>query len=136
MKNKRQIKKFFYKWKKLNKIYQKHFSGSHLDFPDIVQKQIILEFYDKNLRLSSCKTYDFDGNIELKSSTDISHGCTPFSLNQNSCSRIIYMHITENIDVYEISQNDVKNINSLITQGKINITLKDYIHKATKTRIF
>ena len=73
--------------------------------------------------------------MELKSSTTV-NGCTPFSLGQNNCSRILYMEITDHIRVYEIATNDVQTINGMVSMSagnsskdKSNITLGDYKKK-------
>ena len=50
-----------------------------------------MSFYDKRLVPLKNSSYDFQGNIELKSSTEFGGGCTPFKPTQNACTRIIYI---------------------------------------------
>lgn len=123
---------FFNEWRKLGLIYKGMGMAGNLHFPEPLQKEIIMSFYDTNLKLDPSKTYDFLGNVELKSSTNVKGGCTPFSRNQTQCSRILYMEINEHITVYELNQVDVKNINAKVSSGKLNITLNVYKSKATK----
>lgn len=123
---------FLCSWKRVNKLYKKYFKNNRIGFPEPLQKEIIMSFYDTNLKLDPSKTYDFLGNVELKSSTKFGGGCTPFSKNQTQCSRILYMEINEHITVYELNQADVKKINAKVSSGTLNITINAYKSNATK----
>lgn len=133
--NKRQLKSFLSAWNKANKIYKTSFNKNRLMFPEPLQKEIVMTWYDKSLTLSNSSAYDFRDNIEIKSSTRFGGGCTPFKSSQNDCSRIIYLEIGTNIDVYEINSSDVQTINGLISSGKLNITLANYRKNAIFKRI-
>ncbi len=133
--NKKQFKSFLTAWNKANNIYQISFHKNRLMFPEPLQKEIVMSLYDKSLVLSNNSAYDFQGNIELKSTTKFGGGCTPFKLSQNACSRIIYLEIGTNIDVYEIDPVDVQTINRLIHGGQLNITLAKYTKNAKYKRI-
>ena len=133
------LKIFFNEWRKLNLMYKGLGIKGHLHFPEPLQKEIVMSFFDTTLKLSNSKSYDFVGNVELKSSTTV-NGCTPFSPNQNKCSRILYMEITDHITVYEIAANDVQTINGIVSaaaensnKDKPNITLGAYKQNAIKT---
>lgn len=132
---KRELKTFLSAWNKCNKIYQKCFISNRLSFPEPLQKEIIKCYYDKSLVISNNSSYDFQGNIELKSSTRFGGGCTPFKSTQNACSRIIYVEIGDHINVYEINQVDVQTINNLVSNGQLNITLANYKNNAIVKRI-
>ncbi len=133
---KTELKTFFNSWKKVKEIYRKYHPKNRMHFPEPLQKEIIKSFYDKNLKIANSGSYDFVGNVELKSSTTV-NGCTPFSLGQNNCSRILYMEITDHIRVYEIATNDVQTINGMVSaaaqnsKNKSNIRLGKYKKNAT-----
>ena len=136
---KTELKTFFNSWKKVKEIYRKYCPKNRTHFPEPLQKEIIISFYDKSLKIDNSGSYDFVGNVELKSSTTV-NGCTPFSLGQNNCTRIIYMEITNHITVYEIADSDVQTINGIVSMAagnsskdKSNITLGDYKKNAIKT---
>lgn len=132
---KKELKSFLSAWNKYNKLYQKHCKKNRVPFPEPLQKEIVKAFYDKKLVVSNNSSYDFQGNIELKSSTQPGGGCTPFKETQSACSRIIYLEIGANIDVYEINQVDVKSINALVANGNLNITLSNYKKNARHKNI-
>lgn len=132
---KRELKSFLSAWNRLKKYYKKISPKNRLVFPEPLQKDIVMTFYDKNLVLLKNSSYDFQDNIELKSSTKIGGGCTPFKPTQNACTRIIYIEIGTNFDVFEIDQADVQSINKLVSNGKTNITLSKYKNNAKFTRI-
>lgn len=133
---KSELKNFLRKWNELNKIYKKYYKKNSISFPEPLQKNVLMSLYDSKLVLVDEKSsYDFKGNIELKSSTKDGGGCTPFSERQNECSRIIYVEIGEHFDVYEISDVDVCKINKLISDGNTNISLNKYKKNAKKVRI-
>ena len=101
-----------------------------------LKKYPYVALYDTSLKLASpSSSYDFDGNVEMKSSTKQWGGSTPFSVNQNNCSRIIYLEITNHFDVYEIAFTEVNNINAAVRKGNTNISLKNYLSNAKKKRI-
>ena len=109
--------------------------GGRLSFPEPLQKEIVMSFFDKTLKKACSSPYDFQGNIELKSSTLHNGGCTPFKKTQNQCSRIIYMEIGTAIDVFELSSLDVQAINNTISSSashQTNITLSQYKQNSTK----
>lgn len=131
-----ELKTFLDSWNAANKLYGKYCSGNHFHFPEPLQKNILMSLYDTSLQLeSSLSSYDFKGNVEMKSSTKQGGGCTPFSENQNNCSRIIYLEIADYFDVYEIDSTDVNSINALVRNGNTNISLKNYLGKAKRKRI-
>lgn len=133
--NKRELKSFLLAWNKANVLYKTYFPNNRLMFPEPLQKDIVMTLYDKSLLLSNNSSYDFQKNIELKSSTKFGGGCTPFKSIQNACSRIIYIEIGTNFDVYEIDQADVQTINNLVLNGETNITLSNYKQNAKFIRI-
>lgn len=132
---KRELKIFLSVWNKYNKLYQKYCNKNRVPFPEPLQKEIVKKFYDKSLIISNNSSYDFQGNIELKSSTSFGGGCTPFQSTQSACSRIIYIEIGVHFDVYEISSVDVQKINALVAKGFLNITLSNYKKNARHTII-
>ena len=132
---KKELKTFLSAWNKYNELYQKYCNKNRVPFPEPLQKEIVKTFYDKNLVVSDNSSYDFQGNIELKSSTQPGGGCTPFKKTQSACSRIIYLEIGKNIDVYEISPTDVKIINASVANKNVNITLSNYKKNAKHKNI-
>ncbi|HIS37061.1 TPA: hypothetical protein IAC10_10615 [Candidatus Scatousia excrementigallinarum] len=129
---KTELKTFFNSWKKVKEIYRKYCPENRTHFPEPLQKEIIKSFYDTSLKIDNSGSYDFVGNVELKSSTTV-NGCNPFSPNQHNCSRILYMEITDHITVYDIAVSDVSIINARALNNDINITLGDYKTNAIKT---
>lgn len=132
---KRELKSFLSAWNRLKEHYKKISPKNRLMFPEPLQKDILMTFYDKSLVPLKNTSYDFQGNIELKSSTKIGGGCTPFKQTQNACCRIIYVEIGTNIDVFEIDQADVQAINNKVSNGQTNITLSKYKKNAKFIRI-
>lgn len=132
---KKELKSFLSAWNKYNELYQKYCNKNRVPFPEPLQKEIVKTFYDKRLIVSNDSSYDFQDNIELKSSTQPGGGCTPFKDTQSDCSRIIYLEIGAHIDVYEISQADVKNINASVANKNVNITLSNYKKNARHKKI-
>lgn len=116
-------------WKKANTKYSKMCPGNTLSFPDPICK-IIASKIDSSLieNHSSDKSYDFKGNIEMKSSCK-PKGVTPFQNSQSNCSRIIFFRIiNDKIEYYNITDEKcLNNINTDIKNGKKNITLINYI---------
>ena len=106
-----------------------------MPFPEALQKEIIMSLYDKTLKTENAGSYDFFGNIEMKSSTQKGGGCTPFSPTQMCCSRIIYLEIINHFDVYEISSTEVSKINAMVASGHHNLSLKHYLTGAVKKRL-
>ena len=133
---KHELKVFLRAWLKANKLYGKYFNRNHIHFPEPLQKHILMSLYDTSLKLAPpLSSYDFDGNVEMKSSTKQGGGCTPFSINQNNCLRIIYLEITNHFDVYEIDPTEVTKINASVQNSNTNISLKNYLSNAKKKRI-
>lgn len=129
------LRKFYKNWKKTFLSYRLLYRKNRLTFPEPLQKDIVIKYFDASLIKSNSGSYDFINNIELKSSTALL-GCTPFNSNQNNCSRIIYMEIDILIDmilIYELSQSDVQLINSSISNGVYNLSLSHYKKNATNT---
>lgn len=116
----------------MKEIYRKYCPENRTHFPEPLQKEIIKSFYDTSLKIDNSGSYDFVGNVELKSSTTV-NGCNPFSPNQHNCSRILYMEIADHITVYDIAVSDVSIINARVLNNDINITLGDYKTNAIKT---
>lgn len=133
--NKRELRLFLSAWNKMNSIYQTYFPCNRIAFPEPLQKEIVMKLYDKKLKLSKGSPYDFQNKVELKSSTKIGGGCTPFKSTQNACSRIIYLEISANIIVYEIDKAEVQTINNLVSSGTLNISLNNYTQRAKVTKI-
>lgn len=132
---KEELKIFFNEWKTLGLIYKGMGFVGNLHFPEPLQKAIITSFFDHNLQEDPSKTYDFIGNVELKSSTKKNGGCTPFSEQQTQCARILYMEIDDHITIYDIDSGDVQNINNLVSKGQTNISLSQYKQKSKVTQI-
>lgn len=132
----KELKAYYTVWKKHNLTYQNIFKNTslHVAFSEKIQKEIILKYFKPKLTLSKgVSAYDFAGNIELKSSTSY-NGCTPFKSTQNNCMGIIYLEVDckyDEIRIYNLSLSDVHNINKLIIQGNLNISLGMYKVNAT-----
>lgn len=111
-------------WSKLNDYYFNNFDKRHLQFPEPILKELIKDKF--GLKESSDKSYDFDGNIELKSSTK-ENGNTPFKFSQSQCKRIIYCEIVNGfVNVYELSDKDVSEIN-LNVKKEYNLNQKNSV---------
>ena len=134
--DKEYIKSFIALWLKLYAEYKKEFPNNRISFPEPLQKKILIDYFDSSLVLDTNSSYDFCGNVEVKSSTKSGGGCTPFQKTQNDCKRILYLEISAGcIDVYDLSPNDVSTINTIIINAKKskNISLAKYKSKATHT---
>ena len=81
--NLKEIKTFYKSWKKANLLYNKTCPNNKIGFPEPLMKKICIQYFDNSLiRTGKNATYDFIGNVELKSS--VNKGCTPFSKTQSS----------------------------------------------------
>lgn len=114
--NKKKLIKFCKKWNKTNKYYYK-ITNNHLSFPEPILKEIIKIKFD--LSNNNSGSYDFDGEIELKSVTK-ENGNTPYQFSEKDCKRIIYCEVLNGkINVYEISKTKVDEINEIIKQKEL-----------------
>lgn len=132
------IKKVLKLWSDLQEEYRKQFHKNRITFPEPLQKRVLIDCFDSSLVVDNNSSYDFVGNVELKSSSKKGGGCTPFKPTQNKCSRILYIEIGKDyFDVYDLDKNDVATINSLVSKSSTptNITLADYKDNATKTSL-
>ena len=132
------IKKVLKLWDALQEEYRKQFPKNRVIFPEPLQKRILIDCFDSSLVLDNNSSYDFVGNVELKSSCKKGGGCTPFKLTQNACNRILYVEIGKDyFDVYDLDKNDVVKINKLVSdsQKTLNITLADYKSNVIKTSL-
>jgi len=121
------LRYIFSHWKKATERYRESHSKNRIGFPEPLQKDIIIQYFDSSL-VKDSGVYDFLGNVELKSSTTYS-GCTPFSKNQIACSRILYMEIDANRDeirIYELALSDVKKINNNNLNNNFNQSIGIY----------
>ena len=136
--DKEYIQKFLGLWSDLDTEYKKEFPNNRIAFPEPLQKRILIDYFDGNLKLGNSSPYDFCGNIEIKSCSKNGVGCTPFQKTQNNCKRILYLEIGAGcIDVYDLSQEDVKTINAIISNPakSNNITLAIYKSNAKHTSL-
>ena len=134
--DKEYIKNFLRLWSDLDTEYKKEFPDNRIAFPEPLQKKILIDYFDGSLVLDTNSSYDFCGNVEAKSSSKNGGGCTPFQQTQNDCKRILYLEISAGcIDVYDLSQNDVSTINTIINNAKKskNISLAKYKPNARHT---
>lgn len=132
------IKKVLKLWDSLQEEYRKQFPKNRVTFPEPLQKRILIDCFDTSLVVDNNSSYDFVGNIELKSSCKKGGGCTPFKPTQNACNRILYVEIGKNyFDVYDLDKVDVATINAKVSASSnpINITLASYKAKAKKTSL-
>ena len=130
------VKRFLSKWNELNDLYQEICpeGNHHIGFPDPLQKNL-LSLYDPSLIKPVGKSsYDFNGIVEVKSSTLAGGGNTPFQVSQANCNRVIYLEIGKKIEIYDINDVTViQEINNKIKNGE-NVILKQYKDKGkTKT---
>lgn len=118
-------------WDKTSKAYKSIFPKRHIAYPDSIQKWVIINFFDPSLKPGK-KPYDFEGNIELKSTTT-KNGQSHFSKTQKDCKRIIHFSIVDNqIKIVELSIADVKKINKRVSAKSFSTCLDDYHSKSTK----
>ena len=132
------IKNVLKLWADLQEEYKKQFPKNRITFPEPLQKRILIDCFDNSLALDKSSSYDFIGNVELKSSCKKGGGCTPFKPTQNKCSRILYIEIGKDyFDVYDLDKKDVATINALVSKSSTptNITLANYKAKARKTTL-
>ncbi len=124
------IFEFWQSWKTANVKYDIICPGNTLSFPDPICKKIAV-LIDSTLieNHSSDKSYDFQGNIEMKSSSK-NRGATPFHKSQSNCSRVIFFRIINNkIEYYNITDaTALSKINTAAQNGE-NIILMNYIEK-------
>ena len=122
------LRRFVKSWSKADKIYISLKKTNRIMFPEPIQREIAMKYFDTNLLISTSGPYDFSVNVELKSSST-TNGCTPFKITQNNCSRIIYLEIdsiNESFNFYDIAMNDVNIVNTKVSSGIVNITLGDF----------
>lgn len=122
-----ELYEFWNSWKTANTKYQSMCPGNHLHFPEPLFK-VIAKMIDPSLTEEGKNSYDFDGNIEVKSSTT-KKGVTPFKSTQSNCKRILFFRIVdEKMEYYDITDKDkLKRINNEIRNSKNgNITLANY----------
>ena len=121
---------FWEKWKKANTKYGEICPGYSLPFPDPILKKLAT-MIDSSLIVnhSTDKAYDFEDNIEMKSSSQ-KYGATPFKKSQSNCNRILFFRVINNtIEYYDIAHTSFLNeINTAAKNGK-SITLMKYIKK-------
>ncbi len=130
------LKKFVKNWSRADKIYKSLKKSNRIMFPEPIQREIAMKYFDANLVIATTDSYDFVGNTELKSSST-KNGNTPFKDTQNNCTRIIYLEvdsINEDFNFYDIAKNDVMSINKKVASGNgsIGITLGNYKTNATR----
>lgn len=135
------IKEFFFHWKALNEEYKiickNKKEDVHLPFPDIVQKEIVLEYLNPVLinKVSDNeknRTWDFDNCTELKSVTS-KDGVVPFKATQIDCKRVLFMEITDEIKCYDIDVDKNQELKDKLktanknTNKQVSIKLINYI---------
>ncbi|MCI1244598.1 MAG: hypothetical protein LKG11_01380 [Bacilli bacterium] len=135
------LRKFYHSWLAYNRAYQELEKGHHVAFPDTIGKKMIISFIDSTLQiLKGVATYDFAGNVELKTVTK-QNGTIPFKKTQNNCSRVIYVEVlSTGIDVYDITNaNDINAINNSINvstnTSQVSLIMKSYKSNAKYTKL-
>lgn len=103
-------------WSITNDYYYKNFKKHHLIFPEPILKELIKNKFA--FTTNNTGSYDFDNNIELKSSTT-KNGNTPFKFTECDCKTIIYCEIIDgSIEIYKLSNKNVSKINKSIKEAK------------------
>lgn len=106
-----EIKEFCVLWSKTNAAYKL----GKLQFPEPLIKRIVVDKFDPSLVINQgVSTYDYVGNVELKTISENDNG-TPFKHTQSNCKRIIYVQIKGTLaEIFELRSEDVKTINEKI----------------------